>query len=481
MPEPALDPSLLTAPGRRVHILGIGGAGMSAIARVLIGRGLHVSGSDRAASAATRALESLGATIYEGHSAAHMEQSAPDVVLLSSAVGPDNPEVQAAQAKAIPVLKRRDALPLLMGESRQIAVAGTHGKTTTTAMLAHILREAGRDPSYIVGGVLLNTGDNARAGSGDAFVIEADEYDYMFLGLHPAIAILSNVEHDHPDIFPTLADVMAAFRRFIAQIVVPGGLLIACADDPGARALALERREAGQPVLLYGLDHPALDWAGRRHAEPGRFTVSGTQGGRPVVQDVRLSLPGDHNVRNALAAFAAACAYGVAPGVAANALASFKGAARRTEIMGSVGGVTVVNDYGHHPTAIRTILQAMRQQYPDRPLWAVWQPHTFSRTRTLAADFARAFTEADHALVTDMYAAREQFQPGDLDGPALARLIAGTGHPDARHSGDLERTARLLISEIDPAARPGAVVVIFSAGDAPKVGELLLASLRNIR
>ena len=339
---------------------------MSAIARVLIGRGLHVSGSDRAASAATSALESLGATIYEGHAAAHIAQSAPDVVLISSAVRPDNPEVQAAQTEGIPVLKRRDALPLLLGGMRQLAVAGTHGKTTTTAMLAHVLREAGRDPSYIVGGVLLNTGDNAHAGSGETFVIEADEYDYMFLGLHPTIAILTNVEHDHPDLFPTLDDVVAAFRRFIAQIVAPGGLLIACADDPGARALALERREAGEPVALYGFDQRALDWTGRRGAEPGHFTALGTLNGQPVVQEVRLALAGDHNLRNALAAFAAACAQNVPPGVAADALATFKGAGRRAEIVGSAGGVTVVSDYGHHPTAIRAVLQAMRQQHPGR-------------------------------------------------------------------------------------------------------------------
>jgi UDP-N-acetylmuramate--alanine ligase len=348
-------------------------------------------------------------------------------------------------------------------------------------MLAHVLREAGRDPSYIVGGVLLNTGDNAHAGLGETFVIEADEYDYMFLGLHPTIAILTNVEHDHPDLFPALDDVVAAFRRFIAQIVAPGGLLIACADDPGARALALERRGAGEPVALYGFDQPALDWTGRRGAEPGHFTALGTLNGQPVVQEVRLALAGDHNLRNALAAFAAACAQNVPPGGAADALATFKGAGRRAEIVGSAGGVTVVSDYGHHPTAIRAVLQAMRQQHPGRALWAVWQPHTFSRTRTLAAEFANAFAQADHVLVTDIYAAREKYQPGDVDGPAMADRIAATGHPDARHSGDLEHTAHLLISELRSIDEPGAVVVIFSAGDAPKVGDMLLSALYTAR
>lgn len=480
-PHPLFDPGLLSVPGRRVHIIGIGGAGMSAIARVLIGRGLHVTGSDRSAGAAAQALQSLGTTIYEGHAAENVAQSAPDVVLISSAVGQDNPEVSAARSAHIPILKRRDALPLLLGRTRQIAVAGTHGKTTTTAMLAHVLRQAGRDPSYIVGGVMLNTGDNAHAGSGDDFVVEADEYDYMFLGLNPGIAILTNVEHDHPDMFPTLDDVNAAFRRFVGQIVRPDGLLIACADDPGARALALEYRDAGGTVLLYGLDHPSLDWTGYRGAEPGQFTASGALDGRLVMQDVRLALAGDHNLRNALAAFAAACACGVSPASAADALATFKGTGRRAEIMGSAGGVTVVSDYGHHPTAIRATLQALRQQYPGRALWAIWQPHTFSRTRTLAAEFAGAFVGSDHVLVTDIYAAREQFQPGDLDGAAMAERIAATGHPDARRSGDLEHTARLLIDHLAGADGPGAVVVIFSAGDAPKVGELLLAALHEVR
>ncbi|MCC7209065.1 MAG: UDP-N-acetylmuramate--L-alanine ligase [Anaerolineae bacterium] len=475
------NPNLLGKPGQRVHVVGVGGAGMSAIARVLIGRGLYVSGSDRSTGAAAQALAALGATVYEGHAAAHVAESAPDVLLISSAVGPDNPEVAAARAAHIPILKRRDALPLLLRGCRQLAVAGTHGKTTTTAMLAHILRDAGRDPSYIVGGVMLNTGDNAHAGAGDAFVIEADEYDYMFLGLHPAIAILTNVEHDHPDMFPTLEDVHAAFRRFLGQIVAPDGLLIACGDDPGARALAVERRNAGGAVLLYGLDSPALDWTGQRGVEPGAFTARGALDGRPVAQPVRLALAGDHNLRNALAAFAAACASGITPGAAAGALAAFKGAGRRAEIMGSVGGVIVVSDYGHHPTAIRATLQAMRQQHPGRAVWAVWQPHTFSRTRTLAAEFALAFADADHVLVTDIYAAREQFQPGDLDGAAMAGRIAASGHPDARHSGGLEHTARLLVDHLAGARGPGAVVVIFSAGDAPQVGEMLLAALHKVR
>lgn len=469
-----IDQALLGGPGARIHVVGIGGAGMSAIARVLLGRGVAVSGSDRQASDITRALQAAGAKVFEGHAAANI--AGAGALLISSAVRDDNPEVVAARAAGIPVLKRREALPLLLAGKTQIAVAGTHGKTTTTALIVHILRETGRDPSYIVGGIMNNTGDNARAGSGDAFVIEADEYDYMFLGLAPKIAVVTNVEHDHPDMFPTFQDVLAAFRRFLDQIPADG-TLIACADDPGAFRLAYERREQGKPVILYGMDKSDADWSGIpgeiQDLQTTQFVVRTFHHHMPVRKHVVSALSGEHNMRNALAALAAAHAHGVPLAEAIPALATFKGAGRRFEVMGTAGGVTVISDYGHHPTAIQATLQAARQRYPGAHLWAVWQPHTYSRTRLLAGEFARAFALADHALITDIYASREKWAPGDPDGASLARLAAEAGHPDARHSGDIPATAALLIREVEP----GDAVIIFSAGDAPKIGEFLLTSL----
>lgn len=461
-----LTPQSFAGPGLRVHILGIGGAGMSALARVLLGRGITVSGSDRQASETTHALQAEGATIFEGHDAANL--SGADVLLISSAVRPDNPELVAAQAADLPVLKRRDALPLILGDKIQIAVAGTHGKTTTTAMIAHLLRETGRAPSYIVGGTLVNTGDNARAGAGDAFVIEADEYDYMFLGLQPTIAVLTNIEHDHPDMFPTMADVLDAFRRFIGQIPEFDGVLIACADDPHALQLARERRASGQPTLTYGLHNPHASWRATIDG-PGQFTVSGVQNGRGVQQQFTLALPGTHNVQNALAALVAVCAYGVPLEQAVGPLATFRGTGRRFEIMGQADGVTVISDYAHHPTAIRANVQAVRERYPGAVLWAIWQPHTYSRTRLLADEFAAAFAGADQVLVTDIYAAREQAGPGDPDGASMAARIWSQGTA-ARHSGDLAATAALLCDEV----QPGSVIILFSAGDAPRIGAAFL-------
>ncbi len=456
--------------GAQVHIVGIGGAGMSAIARVLIGRGVRVSGSDRALNAQTDALAALGARVYEGHAAANL--NAPDAVLISSAVSPENPEVEAAATRGIPVLRRREALPLLLGNALQIAVAGTHGKTTTTALIAHVLRETGRDPSYIVGSTLLNSGDNARHGTGDAFVIEADEYDYMFLGLTPTIAVLTNLEHDHPDMFPTFAAMQAAFQQFIQRIPEYDGVLIACADDPQALRLAKARRSEGQPALTYGIHNAEADWRATLQGAD-RLLIEGLQDGQPVRAEAKLPIYGDHNAQNSLAALAATCIYGVPLAEAAAALGSFRGTARRFEVMGTARGITVINDYAHHPTAIRATLQAVRVRYPQAAVWAVWQPHTYSRTRLLLAAFITAFGGADHVLITDIYGAREQPQAGDPTAADLAAMLREQAGCAAQHSGDLLHTADFLAENV----RPGSVVILFSAGSAPQIGERLLAAL----
>jgi UDP-N-acetylmuramate--alanine ligase len=461
-------------PGQRIHVVGVGGFGMSAIARVLLQQGYTVSGSDLRANDFTRALAALGVTISEGHRAEHV--AGADVVVATSAAKDDNPEIAAARALGIPVLRRRDLLGELMAGRVGIAVAGTHGKTTTTALMVHVLIEAGRDPTYIVGGVMANTGTNAGVGRGPDFVIEADEYDRMFLGLRPQIAIVTSVEHDHPDCFPALSDVRAAFEAFVARLP-EGGLLVTCGDDPEARRIGRDRQAAGGAVVFYGLaplggkTHPCLtaDDLAPDAAGGTRFSV---RRGEDEIGRVRLNLAGAHNVQNALAVITVADHLGVPFGRIAAALDSFQGTGRRSEVMGQVGGVTVINDYAHHPTAIRVTLAAHRDRPGVRAVWAVWQPHTYGRLRALADDFAAAFGAADHILVTDVYSVRETVTPG-LDAAGMVRKMKSAGQGDVRYTGSLDATAQALTG----AVRPGDVVVLLSAGDAPRIGEKLLGEL----
>ncbi len=462
------------SPGQHVHIIGIGGFGMSAIARVLLGRGYAVSGSDLHANDLTRALAAAGATIYEGHAAAHI--AGADLVAATSAANEDNPEIAAARAAGIPVLRRRELLGALMAGQVGIAIAGTHGKTTTTALLVHVLCEAGLDPTYIIGGVLANTGTNAGVGRGPHFVIEADEYDRMFLGLRPQMAIITNIEHDHPDCYPTLDDVRAAFAEF-AALLPDDGLLVVCADDAEARALGDSRRAAGHSVAFYGFSG-AVGEAFWRASDLAPDAAGGTAftvwHGTQNLGRVRLALAGRHNVLNALAVIAVADRADVPFAVTAEALGSFLGTGRRAETLGVAGGVTVISDYAHHPTAVRVTLEALRVRPGLRDLWAVWQPHTYGRMRALAGEFAAAFAAADHVLVTDVYSVREKVTPG-LDAAGMAGRIAAAGHPDVRYTGPLDATAQVLIACV----RPGDVIVLLSAGDAPQIGRQVLDALSS--
>lgn len=452
--------------GQHIHFVGVGGIGLSAIARVLLLRGCVVSGSDLRANEQTAALAALGATIHQGHAAAHI--SGADLVIISSAVAADNPEVVAARVAGIRVVERVDILADLMAGSIGVAVAGTHGKTTTTAMIVHILHQTGQDPTYIVGGVVPTTGTNAGVGQGAAFVIEADEYGHMFLGLRPDVSVITSIEHDHPDMFPTLDTLLADFRQFVAQTALDG-LLVACADDPRALALAHGRAAQGGAVTTYGLGDSGADWrAVDLQAAAGGMTFTLRREDQPEAGGT-LRLPGAHNVQNALAALVVVERLGVSLPAALDALASFRGAGRRFDVRGTAGGVTVVDDYGHHPTAIRLTLQAARVAYPGAGVWAVWQPHTFSRLRALYAEFQVAFNPAhvDHVLVTDVYAARETVSPG----PGVVELVAGMPHPDARHTPTFEDT----LAALQAGVQPGDVVIILSAGDAPRIGADLLA------
>ncbi len=453
--------------GAHIHIVGIGGSGMSAIARVLLERGdLRISGSDRSLSDVGRSLSSLGAVVYEGHDARQVGEA--DLVFVSSAIPADNAEVQAARGRGIPVIKRPQVLAWLTQGFETIAVAGTAGKTTTTAMVAHLLLRAGLDPSFIIGGVLPGLETNAHAGRGRHFVIEADEYDRTFLGLQPAMAIVTNVEWDHPDCYPAYSDVQAAFAAYL-QRVIPSGCVIACTDDPGAREL-VAGLPRGRRVISYGLDEGAqVRAAGVQSGGLGQdfdLLLAGQRRGR-----YSLQAPGLHNVRNALAALGVAQELQIPEGIARDALAMYRGVDRRFEVKGEVGGITVIDDYAHHPTKIRATLAAARAHYPGRTIWAVYQPHTFSRTRALLEDYRRSFGDADHVLVTPIYAAREK----DEGRVSSADLVRGANHRDMRCVPGLEAAIAELVRHVEA----GDVVVVMGAGDSFRVGEGMLSEMRE--
>ena len=450
-------------PGQRIHFIGIGGAGLSAIARIMLERGYAVSGSDLTMSAVTAELAADGARVFHGHAAAHVRGA--DMALASSALRADHAEVAAARAQGIPVFKRRAFMGALLQGCDTIAVAGTHGKTTTTAMIVHILQQAGKDPSYIVGGLMGNTGRNAGVGSGDTFVIEADEYDNMFHGLKPALAVVTNVEHDHPDFFKTPAQTRQAFQTFVDQIA-PAGALVACADDGTALQLAAARRRGKAQAITYGISNPEADW----RAQDLRFGESWTrchvvsEGRRAQLQ---LKAPGRHNVLNALAAIITAAQRGVPAERAAAALSSFKATERRFEIRGQRDGVILVDDYAHHPTEIRVNIQAARLRYPDHEIWTVWQPHTYSRVQQFKSAFIAAFEGADHVLVTPIYAARESPVAG-INSAALARAMK------ARASAAYSPSFEAAVATLRGSVTAPAVVLVFSAGDANVIAERFL-------
>lgn len=454
---------------RRVHLVGIGGAGLSAIATICLERGLEVSGSDLQSNAQTEALSRRGARIFIGHAPENVRGA--DLVLVSSAIAPSNPEWQEALRLGIPVVKRGPVLAALMSAAIGIAVAGSHGKTTTAALIAFLLSEARLDPTFIIGGVVENFGTNARVGTGPHFVLEADEYDRTFLALRPHLSIITNVEMDHPDCFQDEEDVRQAFLEF-ASHTSRDGLILAWADDPAVAALAQEAAAiAGCSVQTYGFDASAT-WCARDlmpRADGGtEFTI--LRPGRQVAR-ARMALPGRHNVANGLAALAAVAWLGIPPEAASPSLSRFHGTRRRMEIRGSVGGIIVLDDYAHHPTQIAATLQAVREKYGPRPLWAVFQPHTYSRLRALWSDFATCFRDADHVLVLPVYAAREPHDP-TVRPDQLAREMA---HSDARYVASLDEAATLLAQH----AEPDAIIITLGAGDEWVAGDRALALLRR--
>lgn len=455
--------------GAHIHIIGIGGIGTSALARVLALWGYRVTGSDAAASPITAALLDEGIDVTIGHHAATV--AGATLVVYSAAVRDDNPELAAARVAGVETLKRAALLGLIANARRGLAVAGTHGKSTTSAMLAKICIDAGRDPSFFVGAILQDFGTNARPGGGDLVVVEADEYDRSFLQLFPEVAIVTTLEHDHPDIYPTFGAMQEAYLAFMRQIR-PGGTLILSADDPGCVALRpLIETAHGVTIQTYGRAERA-DWRIVPNGDGDLVLCDGA-----AVATLTLAVPGEHNRQNALAALAAAAAVGIAPALAARSLGAFHGTGRRFELVGEAAGITVVDDYAHHPTEIAVNLRAVRERYPDRPIWAVFQPHTYSRTQLLLHDFAAALGAADRIVLLDIYAARETATLG-VSADAILPLL-----PDptrAQRAGRPADAAALLLRE-RAAGRlaPGAIVLTLGAGDVTEIGAMVLDGLRR--
>ncbi len=458
----------------RVHFTGIGGAGMSGIARIMLARGITVSGSDSMPSAMLSDLQAQGAWVHVGHAAANLRDLGPgDTLVVSSAIRPDNPELAEATRRGMRVIHRAAALASVMAGRRVIAVAGTHGKTTTTSMLTTVLRECGADPGYVIGGILTETGLGAEDGKGLDFVAEADESDGSFLLLSPDVAIVTNVEADHLDNYGSLAEIEAAFTAFGERV---SSLVLTCADDPGAQALAgrLQPAHPGR-VRRYG-ESPGADYQLGDVKAQGlavSFTVAADHSPfGEIFTQLTVNVPGRHNALNATAAFAAAVELGFAPPRVAAALAGYRGARRRMELKGEAGQVRVFDSYAHHPTELAADLRAARDIAAGRGrVIAIFQPHLFSRTRIFAADFGAALGLADQALVLDVYAAREDPEPG-VTGALVADAVPGGR---AAFVPDRAQVAPAVIS----LAAPGDVVLTMGAGDVTALGPQLVEALRE--
>ncbi|MCJ7435919.1 MAG: UDP-N-acetylmuramate--L-alanine ligase [Anaerolineales bacterium] len=459
----------------RVHFIGIGGSGLSAIARLLKQSGYEVTGSDKVLSSFAADLQHEGISIFIGHHPRNVQGAG--WVVRSSAIPDENPEVVAAKNAKIPVYKRADFLGKLMSEKTGIAIAGTHGKTTTTAMIAWTLHALGRDPSFIVGGVMNNLQVNAHAGKGETFVIEADEYDRMFLGLKPRIEVITNLEHDHPDCYPTFEEMYSAFESFV-NLLPPDGTLIVCAEDEAAVALLSTARRKGFHVVAYSLQGEMTinspQWMQAANLKPnGRggfnFTaMTNISHAAASTINVSLQVPGEHNVCNALAALAVIATLGMPLQKAAEALGEFTGTGRRFEVKGEKKGITVIDDYAHHPTEIKATLAAARARYPGRRIWAVWQPHTYSRTQALFHEFTLAFKDADEVIVTEVFASREAKQEF-----SSAEVVSAMPYVSAHYIETLAETTKHLLEHL----RSGDVLLVLSAGDADKVSMDVLAGL----
>lgn len=450
-----------------IHFVGIGGIGMSGIAELLLNLGYRVSGSDVKSSDITARLEVLGGRIYQGHAPEQIEGA--DVVVTSSAVTTENPEVKAARQIAIPVIPRAEMLAELMRLKYSIAVAGAHGKTTTTSIISAVLDGGGLDPTVVIGGKLKSIGSNARLGEGDFIVAEADESDGSFLKMSPAIAVVTNIDREHLDYYADMETIQESFLQFINRIPFYG-LAVLCLDNEPLQELIprIEKR-----TITYGMTSQADVRANHVEFEGLGSRFSLQYQGTPLGQ-IRLNLAGLHNVYNAMAAVAVGMELEIPFDTIKEVLEELEGVARRLEIKGEVEGITVVDDYGHHPTEIKATLQAAREAWPNRRVLVVFQPHRYTRTRALFDEFSRSFYQSDLLMVLPIYSAGETVIEG-VDSHLLCEDIRKHGHKDVFYQSDFAAALQTLREWV----RPGDVILTLGAGDIWKVGESLVETLRH--
>lgn len=451
---------------QHVHLVGIGGIGMSGIAEVLINLGYRVSGSDLAETENTQRLQKLGAQIFIGHRPENLQKA--DVVVISSAIRPDNPEVVSAQQRLIPVIPRAEMLAELMRMKYGIAVAGTHGKTTTTSMIATVLAHAGLDPTAVIGGKLNIFGSNAKLGQGEVLVAEADESDGSFLQLSPIIAVVTNIDPEHLDYYHELSRMQEAFLKFINKVPFYG-LAVLCRDNENLQSLFPRIRK---PFVTYGLNQQANFWA--KDINFAGLQTSFVAGeGEKELGKMEMRLPGRHSVYNALATLAVVTELDIPFPVVQEALASFSGVQRRFEIKGEISGIMVVDDYGHHPTEIKATLRAAKEGWQRRTV-VIFQPHRYTRTRDLFKEFLTAFVDADVLLVTGIYPAGEDPLPG-ITAQGLFEGIKGFGHKDVTLILDKNEIPNYLLERL----QPGDMVITLGAGDIWKAGMELIRRLQE--
>ena len=447
--------------GKRIHFIGIGGAGMSGLARIALSHKITVSGSDAKDSSVLSALQTLGATVAAQHFAAAVDGS--DLVVYSTAISENNPELIRASELKIPILSRAHALAILMSDSKSIAVAGTHGKTTTSSMLAVALQACGEDPSFAIGGTITASGSNSHRGTGNLFVVEADESDGSFTAYHPFAAIVTNIEHDHVDYFATLESVHQAFRDF-AQTINTQGFLTYCSDDKGASALA--KSVENLKTVSYGqsqgcdlvIDNITLLAMG----STGRAIWHGKS-----IGIMQLQVPGHHNLLNGAAVLATGITLGLPAAQLITGLSTFRGTGRRFELKATVAGIRVIDDYGHHPTEIEVTLKAARLYAGDGRLLVIFQPHRYSRTEAFHSQFARALDLADHVILLEVYAASEQPIKGISAKMISLQMKSGEFVPNFIEATDL----------IVAAAEPGDVVLTLGAGDVSSLAPIVVDGL----
>ncbi len=453
--------------GNCVYFIGIGGIGMSAVARILLNEGCVVAGSDIRQSSLTSTLEKMGARINTRQDGSFMT-SDTDMVVISAAISEDNPDLKTARKMGIKVVKYSQILGSLMKEKRGIAISGTHGKTTTSAMISSVLKTAGLDPTFVIGGEVPDIGGNAHLGKGDLFVAEACEYDRSFLNLVPQVGVITNIEEDHLDYYENIEKIINAFGDF-ASLVSKEGLLVVNDHD---KNIFLAMQRANCKVETYSLDS-ASDWCGKVLSSgngTNRFSIFRNNA---FFGDFTLKIPGSHNVLNALAATAVCTFIGVDKKSIKAALASFRGANRRFQIIGVKNNITVIDDYAHHPTEIRVTLRAARELYPEKKIWCVFQPHQYSRTRHLLRGFARSFQNADKVIFADIYSVRDN----DYEKTTMNSMRL---YEETRNAGvDVQYIPQLgdIVKGLSLHVKPGDVVVTMGAGDVWNVAYDLVAKL----